>query len=1752
MVVVNYNWDHIPKEYIWIKRGDNRYQYIRRELINQVFPLLKLDDKELLLDAIVRIINLIYLKFGFYDNSEKDENLLWDQLKQNKLLDLRALLTIILPFINDNETDDKKHQLRKLRDLYLEIDNRGHYTYTNSQYNRCIRFNGQGKNTTTIIKRPFLKEYFLDHIEMLLMSIETVANKLYINWVDIIPITMNKFTSTRLYKDTITKIVGKIITNDNNTKETMRDEPLTKVDIINNYIDPNPGISYQDFYNTMSNHLFHEIKTHRWLIYEIIIGGTHISYITYLESKFDLQILWDNLLWSQLSQSEANKFTYQWKNFLDSFSPNDNTILGKFYFFFSKYHKNSQKLIRQGKLVLNQTISEEEEEEEEENVRITPEKTRFAKQGMSKVPSEEIYQFFYDQLNAFKKSWFYYITKIRKQSYISITKQTIGDDEIDIYITPKYIYNYCKSLIHYDKNGKFTEIPHHWHSLKPKLIEMVLIRILDIEHPTNDWTKGNWFNINNYIRRLYPTIGDKYLPETNKLIHQSIRTNIVDVIFESLIYHGLLSDFAPNKLITDASNPGFSAQYQWDQMKTQFFTGSTRKDFESNAYYFITGKSYGELDPIRAKEYPDHKKKYFDVLTSSQRWPFFYAMNWMSQINFFHHYLNNRVMYITGATGVGKSTQVPKLLMYSQKMLDYNSNGKIICTQPRVPPTVDNASTISRELGVPIKGYNKIYDKDTFTSNYYVQYKHQQDEHLDRTVDSFLRIVTDGTLLEEMKRSPFMTRSRPESNVVDYKGTPIDWVQSYQAGNMYDTIIVDEAHEHNANMDMILTLARDSIYINNSIKLVIVSATMEDDESIYRRYYRQVNDNRAYPLSSFIENQYHDRANMDRRIHISPPGATTQYVVRDHYLSQAESDEINDKNFVDYGIKKTIDLVNSTTSGDLLLFLSGQADIHKAIKEINEKTPSNIIALGFYSEMTEEMKAFVGKIDNNLPNYTRFKEDVILDESAVTRRVPKGTYKRAIVIATNVAEASITITTLRYVIDTGYAKVAIYDPLEGVTKTPILPISQSSSAQRRGRVGRVYAGDVYYLYSKEKVINNKTAYKIADQNIRDLVVGLLKSDHRDSYIITKDNDINNIDNLQKILQKQLSSDINRTSGDELIYEILSNPRPYLDIIKKQYMFTPDLTDPQEYYSYYGKTDGLDYPTRASIENNINKYLVENHDDYNYQSTDIEFYSRGYTGYDNDILSDQKLSFYIIHPDENIIKRNMYTGRIESLQYNQSVPSSYYYYVLKANNIPIPDNSNITVFDFKNINYNDFTLLKYHLAIDDAKLQLLVVEAPGGDVIFRYTDITNDTIRKYINSFFSNISYTHKLHGITQIIRSNILSNLSSIQSMVSLKILNNTNNMLWYAYAIPYGLEADVLALMTLIDTVPDLSQWIAKIKSRENIIKFFNLHLTKKGDIYFLWELWNSVKDIFNSKKLFDLTQIDAALLNKFRNYKEQYLKNTKIPFDEYKIIDKMYKSGKLNVDDEFYYYLNFYVPDFKDISEKKGLVSYINIISKNHFLNPEALQKFISEYFGFLFNINKKLWIYEHERLNKLTEEHDESDLIEWAKKKLSLPGIISDPNYVITTWDRILETYIRAFSTNLIKNQGYYYLKINNGSRLDPDFWAKKLLIEKTFLKDKTEYIIYHNEESSRGTVTGTYLTPVQLDWVLELNPIYYYYLFYDKDNALYYMHTNTDVIRAINIINSSKRSFPLKSLISYLDQIDNPMVSELIRSKINNSH
>ena len=683
-IINTISWDTFfdTEQYFFITLNDTHYNYIMQNVIYTTFPKLNKSDQTLLINGMVRVLNIIYMRFATISNPMLDENIFWNQLCQNNNLDLRAILSNLLPFINDNVKDEKKHQLQKLQDLYTMKTPDGEYVYTNSQYNRCVRYRGIDSNKIYIYERPYDSTYFVQHLELLLSSICTMENKLCINWVDVLPVKMNQYKNTQLYHDTYDKL---------NMEEK-------EIYLVNSYIDVNPGLSFSDIYNVLSNHMFHEIKNIKWIIYDAIINSnaSSITYIEYIETIINIEQIWKKITWAQLTNHERNIFILEWKKFLDSVDILENTILNKLYFFFCEYHVNSRELIRQSLLILTRNMDDIDNINDQDNeFMITPETTRDAKIGLAQVPIHEIYLFFFDQITAFMKTWYYYYIKIKNKPTTTKYIDHFQYNNLNIYITPKNIYNFSKSLTHYMINNddidaessEYVEIPKYWTSLSTDLINMILTRILNIHNTTNglsrnDWSTSNWFNISRYLRELYP-ISEPDIHTINEMIYLKIRQVLPDVIFESMIYHGLLSEFVPNENITNDAKISSIIGTQDDtkkskhrhlQMKNMYFSGINRSDYENQCWYYLTSDTYKNLE-ITHKDYGianDYKKSYFDFLTSDQIWTFTYAMNWVSQINFYHHYINNRVIFVTGSTGVGKSTQVPILLMYSQKMLDYN------------------------------------------------------------------------------------------------------------------------------------------------------------------------------------------------------------------------------------------------------------------------------------------------------------------------------------------------------------------------------------------------------------------------------------------------------------------------------------------------------------------------------------------------------------------------------------------------------------------------------------------------------------------------------------------------------------------------------------------------------------------------------------------------------------------------------------------------------------------------------------------------------------------------------------------------------------------------------------------------------------------------------------------------------------------------------------------------------------------------
>ena len=360
-----------------------------------------------------------------------------------------------------------------------------------------------------------------------------------------------------------------------------------------------------------------------------------------------------------------------------------------------------------------------------------------------------------------------------------------------------------------------------------------------------------------------------------------------------------------------------------------------------------------------------------------------------------------------------------------------------------------------------------------------------------------------------------------------------------------------------------------------------------------------------------------DRINVDRRFHISAPDQTTRFKIDEYYrpaiingkkvdICSETSDEKIERII---NILKT-EILSKSTEGDVLIFQPGKNDIEKTVNRINndDSIDRDVIALPYYAQLTEEKKTLVGKIDSliNTIHYDRKLDFGLLDIEAI--RSGNNTYRRAILVATNIAEASITIKTLKYVIDTGIEKTLRYDTKSRTNVLITNSITEASRLQRKGRVGRSSSGTVFYTYEEGMLINNKKQFNIATQDLHLTMLEMYK-DNNDNI------PINNV-NIDNIVNGNNTTTYNETE----IKGILNGNDNKIQNFMTEMILRNYYVDGE----YYGYKTG-DERERKDVLPNI--YL---------------------SGYQKELLTDSYGKFYIIHPDELVIERNINGDVVKTL------------------------------------------------------------------------------------------------------------------------------------------------------------------------------------------------------------------------------------------------------------------------------------------------------------------------------------------------------------------------------------------------------------------------------------------------------------------------------------------------------------------------
>jgi hypothetical protein len=397
---------------------------------------------------------------------------------------------------------------------------------------------------------------------------------------------------------------------------------------------------------------------------------------------------------------------------------------------------------------------------------------------------------------------------------------------------------------------------------------------------------------------------------------------------------------------------------------------------------------------------------------------------------------HNQVLVIVAPTGTGKSTFLPSKFIdpLDGYPIDYfTKKGPIIVTQPRIPAARDIPKTIGNKLVGSSVG-----------AGFDIGYRHgdrsgkKRGENYDRKRNRLI-FVTDGSL--------------------------INWLEEGQIAD-FSMIIVDEAHERSCNIDLILGLVKRELLKYPHLKLIIASATIDAESFV--NYFSAVTTVKQLDFTGCQKTFGYDEAPWklsELKKEEFDDSITEKYKNEaESFLKKYESDAANSV------ANKIVELVNTTDRGGIVGFLHGEEPIKRAVKLVNDNLKGR-----------RDVRVF--------PLYTGVGQDNIDAALADIK-------ERRIVIATNIAETSLTIRDVVYIVDSGLIKQSDWNPKTCRQELNTKFHSKDGCKQRWGRAGRVQKGFVHKLYTKEQFIKYFTTHtqpEINRSNAESMILGAMAS-----------------------------------------------------------------------------------------------------------------------------------------------------------------------------------------------------------------------------------------------------------------------------------------------------------------------------------------------------------------------------------------------------------------------------------------------------------------------------------------------------------------------------------------------------------------------------------------------------------------------------------------------------------------------------------
>lgn len=434
----------------------------------------------------------------------------------------------------------------------------------------------------------------------------------------------------------------------------------------------------------------------------------------------------------------------------------------------------------------------------------------------------------------------------------------------------------------------------------------------------------------------------------------------------------------------------------------------------------MTEKNIGILDPEGINVNPLTLMPYTDEYKKlAKKWSKFPAYKRSHDI--LKSLRENQVTLIISGTGSGKTVLLPKFVLH---IFDYNPEKKIAVTLPKQIIAKSAAEFAAKTLDVELGAE--------------VGYQYKGSESGGKSSKTQLLYATDGTIVARLLNDPLLSD--------------------------FDCVIIDEAHERKVQIDFLLYLLRNTLRNRPDFKLVIMSATINQD--IFSNYFSQ------------------------EKFELIDVGGETNYPIESIFLEKSLDENENSKEYLDVAYNTMKKIITNKLPGDILVFITSVSEAQNMCQRLSldKEIPNDNFCIEVFAGINNE------------------KQELAQDKNLYKEKFGKS---RKIVFATNVAESSLTIDGIKYVIDCGLELFSYFDPSGSKKVLKRQLITHAQARQRMGRAGRTEPGICYHLYTKDDFEKNMKRYPEPTIRVSDITGEALR-------LLNIDN-INNFNNLISIL-----------------------------------------------------------------------------------------------------------------------------------------------------------------------------------------------------------------------------------------------------------------------------------------------------------------------------------------------------------------------------------------------------------------------------------------------------------------------------------------------------------------------------------------------------------------------------------------------------------------------------------------------------------